>query len=609
MVLPLQDIGRVNPVDIIGATKSAASVNLARTRNELFDLKTKDFAAGQPLRDQSRASQLERQQQQREFDQANIAASLFDNGLDDQALTFIAQTGDPEAQELIQMFTGGNPVQQQAIKDQFSKQRQAGIGAGFLNGPTPEEFTTVNVNERVLNSAGEVILGARPETAPTTTRTLTPEEIETAGFPVGTVAQVDSSGKFSNINIPKGDSAIGVRTLTTEEITNSGLPEGTFAQVDDNGKFLNIEIPSTGSGQNFRTLLPEEVKAANLPPGTFAQIGEDGKFVNIKLPQDTNATRTLNPEEVAALGLPEGTVAQQATGGKVTTVFNPPPPAEQFTDVPADDLIARGFLPGTTAQQGDGGKLVNILRPTDRQQAIANLQAQGKTPTEAANLFDENVDVDFNPKTGKVTLINKLTPSFSEVPSRTKQVPIPKPPPNQTLWDLAPAATGLISGLSATAGRAAGIVGLSVGGDAIKAQQQIKVATRELIRSLVVGDRITATEIGIIEKEIDLGAGTFTGLPVLRAKMRAINDSLTVRMQQAERDFGDDSLDEETRQKQGQNANFIRNFLVTLGVPSVGAEAQSLDNQAAAIRAEMEKRRLKRGEENQGITERLDLNQ
>jgi hypothetical protein len=95
----------------------------------------------------------------------------------------------------------------------------------------------------------------------TTTRRLSPEETKQAGFPEGTVVQVDSNGVATKL----ADAPKRTNQLTTEEVAKLGLPTGTVVERDTDGTMRVVSRPTTtvdGLRHEFQTLSKPMQEAA-----------------------------------------------------------------------------------------------------------------------------------------------------------------------------------------------------------------------------------------------------------------------------------------------------------------------------------------------------------
>src|SRR5690606_31866608 len=132
---------------------------------------------------------------------------------------------------------------------------------------------------------------------------------------------------------------------------------------------------------------------------------------------------------------------------------------------------------------------------------------------------------------------------------------IPGPQQGQTLYDLASAGTGLLSGaralLSGTVGQ---IPGMPIAEETINARTSLENASGDLIRALAVNDRFPVGEIKRIEEQISIKPSVMDSPGALQARMISLGNYLKTRKDQAMRDASDPSVPQSVRDSQAANA-------------------------------------------------------
>jgi hypothetical protein len=207
-------------------------------------------------------------------------------------------------------------------------------------------------------------------------------------------------------------------------------------------------------------------------------------------------------------------------------------------------------------------------RDDQRERKIQALQSQGLSRPDAENIVDRNLDIQINPATGRVVLTDLVTRRVTELPvgGGGERTAIPE---SKTLYSLAgEGATGLAPAIAETGSKVTGQIGGPVAAKVTQRRQAIRTAQQDLIRALSVNPRFPVAEQERIRKEISIDPSILDSDESLRARMRAVDQALRIRLSQAERDANDPNLPEDLRSSQAQNAAAIRNFLDLMGVPA-----------------------------------------
>ena len=201
-----------------------------------------------------------------------------------------------------------------------------------------------------------------------------------------------------------------------------------------------------------------------------------------------------------------------------------------------------------------------------REGKIADLMDQGLSRADSANIADGNVKIEVL-ESGVARLTNVVDGSVKEVPIQPSGEAIPGPEEGQTLFELAPLATGLTSGISAGISRVGGQFAAPVNEEVLQARQTLRIAKNGLIRSLSINPRFPVAEIKRIEGEVNLDPSLFNSPEAMQADMIAMDRALRLRMNQELRDANDPSMSEDKRGDARSAASDINNFLTQLGVP------------------------------------------
>jgi hypothetical protein len=277
-----------------------------------------------------------------------------------------------------------------------------------------------------------------------------------------------------------------------------------------------------------------------------------------------------------AFTLDEGDVRFDPQGNVIA--YNPKPPA-QTSYAPTElqktiePLVGRGVLTREQADQMYLESLQGSGSETTRDKKIQDYQdVLGTDQETAVKLADGLVEMEINDKTGRVIFKDKVTGEAREVPLGDTNVFVPAPKPGRTLWDMKEWATGPLSALKAAWNIPAAIMNLPVDQRVTNARQGFATANQELIRSLAINPRYPVGEQERIREEISIGSQFFDDPVLMRERMVSLRDSLTVRMQQAERDASDPNMNDDSRKNAQSGAQDIRNYLAVLGVPIEGSQ-------------------------------------
>ena len=322
-------------------------------------------------------------------------------------------------------------------------------------------------------------------------------------------------------------------------------PNEILRQLSDNPALLADDAAfetlmgqfSQQGGEPF-TLSPGQIRfdAQGQPVAAAPTEGDRQEFV------------TLGAEEVQQLGLPQDAVVQvDARSGEIHMRYTPSADQDQ-RDRRINDMVAQGVDRDRAVRLADGLEDMII---TD----------QG---------FARHVDrVDGTVSEVPLSAMGADTPTTAETAETAETVSGEgETPPDETLWQATERATGVASGVASGLARTIGqIPGVSVGQEAEAARSKIRLAGQELIRSMSINPRFPEGEMQRLERMSELDPSILDSPEAMRTRMRQLDRYLRTRLENAERDAQDRSLDEELRSNQRQNASAIRNFLPTLGVP------------------------------------------
>ena len=141
------------------------------------------------------------------------------------------------------------------------------------------------------------------------------------------------------------------------------------------------------------------------------------------------------------------------------------------------------------------------------------------------------------------------------------------PREGQTLYELAQTVGGISGGVKQVLSNVAGQFGFSAFSDEMEAYQTLNTAMGDMTRSLMVGDRWTVGQANMLREELNIKASIGSPGVQTNNRMRSIDGSLKLRLEQFERDMNDNTLDRQDRSMQRSNAATIRNFIDLMGVP------------------------------------------
>ena len=236
-----------------------------------------------------------------------------------------------------------------------------------------------------------------------------------------------------------------------------------------------------------------------------------------------------------------------------------------------------GFPPNVIVQKKADGNYDVLYKPDSekdgtRDRKIADLVAQGVDPVRAQRLVDGHIRTEIVPSLGVAREVDAVGGTAREVPLAQAE------PQFQTLADSGGkrstlyeiAASGAIAGAAPAVeefyARTFGqLPGVNVNTKVVQLRQELTTASSELIRALSINPRFPVGEVDRIKEEVKIAPSMLDSTPALTARMRGIDSSLRIRLENETRAAADTSLPQETRTAASQASKDIKNFLDRLG--------------------------------------------
>jgi len=245
---------------------------------------------------------------------------------------------------------------------------------------------------------------------------------------------------------------------------------------------------------------------------------------------------------------------------------------DQFTDQAslAEPEILKALNAGSASSSGTLAlrerEIARIMQQPDPETGVPF------TAAKAGNIADGRLRYEQNDVTGKIDKIDTLNGTVTEIrrTGGTANAPQIAPEEGKTFYELANYATGIANSSSDLINRGLSLFGADVDTTETEAIQTINTGMQAMVRALSVNPRFPVAEQKRILEEIKIKPGFLTSPQVMQGRMRSIAESLTLRMQQAQRDADNPSLGQDIREAQSDNAVAINNFLPQLGVPGFG---------------------------------------
>jgi len=272
---------------------------------------------------------------------------------------------------------------------------------------------------------------------------------------------------------------------------------------------------------------------------------------------------------------PEGQVRNALMGAAAGQLIEPPEPDNPFAKINPKD-----FTPESVAlfQQTND---FSVLRPateaggqTARQRRIAaeteRLRRMGfERPEERATaVVDGIINIGRDTQTGSPQLEDRGTGRVIEIAvQRGERGEPPTVPVDQTLWELAPKATGPVATTKAGGSQVSGTFGGPISEETIRARQVFNTAQNNLIRAFSLNPRFPVAEQNRILSNINLEPRFFDSAELMRSRMQGIDQFLRNELTNIEHTIQLPGLDKNQRNAREQAAIDIRGFLNQLGVP------------------------------------------
>lgn len=258
-------------------------------------------------------------------------------------------------------------------------------------------------------------------------------------------------------------------------------------------------------------------------------------------------TRDLTPEEVKEAGFPEGSVVQRK---------------------PNNDLVVR-FEPDTDRGSDQRDREIADL--------ASDLDAQGVPDprVKATRIVDGRARIEVSEDGSRAVFVDEVAlASGDEDAVRELQLREPEQgeraeiEPADSLFAMADKATGPQATLRSVTARIP-FTNVSEGErETVTARRAFELTENELARGLVNNPRFPVREREAVINAINISPSVFDNPDAMKARLSAARDFLQTRLAQAERDAGDETLPEETRQDQAANASAMRNAIDRIGVPA-----------------------------------------
>ena len=271
----------------------------------------------------------------------------------------------------------------------------------------------------------------------------------------------------------------------------------------------------------------------------------------------------MTPDEKAYYGIPDQVAAQKGPDGKIDIIG-------EYGEDGTGDLDEYGFPKKGAISQNIRAY---ILQGVDEQTALGLATGRYK--------------LSVNPNTGERSIVDMATQSI--VPIKQPEFDAPQEdavgensvqdevsaPTGDTLWDMAPDATGIGASIANTSSNTFGQLPGSVGEaatfpDSVKAQQEFDLFKRDLIRSLSVNPRFPVAEQKRIEDLVPRGA--LVAPETLKAALRSLDKELRRIKSEMERSLSDPNIPIDQKNADRQTLRGVDAALTRMGVPEDHAD-------------------------------------
>jgi hypothetical protein len=202
--------------------------------------------------------------------------------------------------------------------------------------------------------------------------------------------------------------------------------------------------------------------------------------------------------------------------------------------------------------------------------------------TDAVNIKEGVVKIISNPITGASFLVNLAT--GEQKPLRSSSVidaatstalgsDADADPSSINLYKIAESTTGIIPAITAAAQRVTGQIGFDVANaELLENLQTFQTAQSDIRRSMRTAPKFLASEMAMLDKELNISPGAFKDSATLLAQLRSVDKSVRNRLEAIAKSINDPNLPADERAAGLRLQNDLTNFLRILGV-SQGEES------------------------------------
>tara|TARA_Y100000361_G_scaffold119591_1_gene111103 strand:- start:1240 stop:2535 length:1296 start_codon:yes stop_codon:yes gene_type:complete len=206
--------------------------------------------------------------------------------------------------------------------------------------------------------------------------------------------------------------------------------------------------------------------------------------------------------------------------------------------------------------------------------------------TDAVNIKEGVVKIISNPVTGDSFLVNLATgeekplQSSSVITAATSSTLAPSSdadPSSINLYKIAESTTGIIPAIKAAAQRVTGQIGIDVADpELLENIQTFQTAQSDIRRSMRTAPKFLASEMALLDKELNISPGPFKDSATLLAQIRSVNKSVRNRLKAIAKSINDPNLPADERAAGLRLQNDLTNFLRILGVPQGEESAEGM---------------------------------
>jgi hypothetical protein len=206
--------------------------------------------------------------------------------------------------------------------------------------------------------------------------------------------------------------------------------------------------------------------------------------------------------------------------------------------------------------------------------------------TDAVNIKEGVVKIINNPITGASFLVNLATgeqkplrssPVIDAATSSELAPDADADPSSINLYKIAESTTGIIPALAAAAQRITGQIGLNVANpELLENIQTFQTAQSDIRRSMRTAPKFLASEMAMLDKELNISPGAFKDSATLLAQLRSVDKSVRNRLEAIAKSINDPNLPADERAAGLRLQNDLTNFLRILGVPQGEESAEGM---------------------------------